>query len=327
MKLVVTVACMLILLGPVSPAVSDPEPQKELKSVSLLPQWIPQAQFAGYMVALEKGFYRDVGLDLTLRTGGPGSPPFELLASGKATFCTAWLSNAIEARASGFKIVCLAQIIQRSALMLVARKSSKIEVPRDLDGKKVALWAGHFSLQPMMFFHKHGITVNVVPNYSSVALFLKGGLDAMAAMWYNEYHSIINSGINPDEMNVFFLNEFGPNFPEDGLYTLESTYDADPQMCGNFAAASLRGWQWVFNHQEQALDIVMKHAESAHTGTNRPHQRWMLNRMKDLILSAEQPGTLGKLRPEDYASVGHVLKEYSFIDKIPDFADLYRGIR
>lgn len=300
-------------------------PGVPLKPISLIPQWIPQAQFAGYMVALEKGFYREAGLDMTLLQGGPDKPPFQLLSAEKATFCTGWLSNAIELHASGEPIVALAQIIQRSALLLVTKKSSGINRPEDLSGKKVGLWAGHFYLQPTVFFRKNDIRPEIIPNYSSVALFLKGGVDAISAMWYNEYDTILNSGIDPDELTVFFMSDFGPNFPEDGLYTLSRTFDADPEMCRAFVAASLRGWMYAFEHMDEALDIVMKFTKAAHTGTNRTHQRWMLARMKDLIIPPEGLAAIGKLSLKDYQWVAEVLTSFGFIHKAPEFKDFYRG--
>ncbi len=296
---------------------------KPLKRVSLLPQWLPQAQFAGYMVALEKGFYRDAGIYLELLQGGPGKPPLEALTSGKATFVTCWLSTAIQERAAGKEIVCLAQMIQRSSIILVARP--EVKEPKDLNGRKVGLWAGHFYLQPMIFFRKHAINVEVIPNYASIALFLKGAVDAMAATWYNEYHLIINSGLDPDELTVFFLDEDVSNFPEDGLYTLQQTYEADPETCRDFVEASLKGWKWAFDHKEQALDIVMKYADAAHTGSNKPHQRWMLDRMKDLILSSASESDLGKLNLRDYEYVTSILKNNNFIENVPWYEDFYRG--
>src|SRR5690606_16100108 len=104
--------------------------------------WIPQAQFAGYMMALEKGFYREAGIDLDLLDGGPGNPPFAALRKGETTFCTHWVTAGIEERAGGFKVVNFGQIIQRSALMLLAKKKSGITSIASLDGKKVALWGG-----------------------------------------------------------------------------------------------------------------------------------------------------------------------------------------
>ena len=101
-----------------------------LKKASFIPQWSPQAQFAGYYVAYEKGFYKKNGIDLTLLQGGPNRITSAFLVKGKADFATMWLSNGIRMRASGDEIINIAQIIQRSALLLVAKKSSNIRAPR-----------------------------------------------------------------------------------------------------------------------------------------------------------------------------------------------------
>ena len=176
-KLLILSLCLVCLL-----AGEGLGAETHLKKVSLLPQWLPQAQFAGYMVALEKGFYQEAGLYLTLMDGGPAKPPFDFVASGRVTFCTEWLSNGIKKRVAGLGVVNLGYIIQTSALMLVAKKKSGIHTARDLEGKRIGLWADHFFLQPMAFFKKNNLRVKVIPNYSSVSLFLKGGVDAMSAM-------------------------------------------------------------------------------------------------------------------------------------------------
>ncbi|MEJ2716314.1 MAG: ABC transporter substrate-binding protein [Deltaproteobacteria bacterium] len=298
-----------------------------LKEVSLIPQWLPQAQFAGYMVALEKGFYRDAGIDLNLLRGGPGKPPFEMLKSGRTTFCTGWLSTAIQKRATGTPLVNIAQIMQRSALILVARKNSGITRPEDLNGKSVGLWAGQFYLPPAVFFRKYNLHVKIIPNYSSMSLFLKGGVKAIAAMWYNEYHTLLNSGLNPDELTLFFFSDYGLNFPEDGLYCMEETFRTNPQVCSDFVKASLKGWLYAFDHKDEAIDIVMKWAKRANTGTNRAHQRWMLARMQDLILPDGDRAGLGKLKPRDYEFVGGVLLGLDLIKELPQFDVFYRGPR
>jgi len=298
-----------------------------LKKVVLVPHWIPQAQFAGYMVALDKGFYRDVSLDLSLMQGGPEIDPFDALEAGKVTFAVGWLSSAIKRRASGLPVVNIAQIVQRSALLIVARKSSGIVKPQDLNGRKVALWGGDFNIPPAVFFRMHDATVKAIPNYSSIGLFLKGAVDATVAMWYNEYHTILNSGLNKDDLTVFPLSEYRISFPEDGLYCMEDTFRSDPQMCLDFVEASLRGWTWAFDNPEEALNIVMKYADAAHTGTNRAHQRWMLARMKDLMAPRTEFSRIGRLLPEDYGSVGNLLKELSVPLNLPRFEDFYRGHR
>jgi NitT/TauT family transport system substrate-binding protein len=311
--------CMIVYLTGISHGAD------ELLKVSLLPQWIPQAQFAGYMVAVEKGYYRQAGLDLTLLRGGPDSPPFDLLSKGEVTFCTGWLSTGMQQRGLGTPVVNIAQIIQRSALMLIAKKESGINSPESLQGKRLALWEGDFRIQPLAFFQRNNLSVTIVPLYAGTNLLLKGAVDATTAMWYNEYHTILNSGFNPDELTVIFFSDHGLNFPEDGIYCLEKTYLSNPGLCARMVEATLRGWIYAFEHQDEALDIVIKYAEAAHTGTNRAHQKWMLARMKDIILPDGDKGRLGKLSQEDYDRVAAVLKDQEFIVVAPPFSEFYRG--
>jgi NitT/TauT family transport system substrate-binding protein len=296
-----------------------------LKKVSLIPLWIPQAQFAGYMLALEKGFYAEAGLDVTILRGGPGVNPIEMVKSGAATFGIAWLSSAMEERAAGARLVNLAQIVQRCALLIVADRRRAIRTLQELQNKKVGLWGGDLSIPPRVFFQKHHVSVTVIPNYTTVNLFLRGGVDAMAAMWYNEFHLLLNSGLDRDELTVFFLKDEGVNFPEDGIYCLQGTVDSDPAMCDGFTRASLKGWLYAFSHKEEALDIVMKHAGRGNTETNRAHQAWMLARMEDLILPGNDRAVFGRLDPVAFDEVGQVLVGYGTVNRVPDFEAFYRG--
>lgn len=294
-----------------------------LKKVSFIPQWIPQAQFAGYYVAYERGIYKKYDIDLTIIPGGPDRPSSDFLETRKADFATMWLSTAIQRRAHGVKLVNIAQIIQRSALMLVAKKSSGIRTPEDMNGKKVGLWGADFQLQPRAFFKKYNLKVKIIPQSQSVNLFLRDGVDVASAMWYNEYHIILNSGLNPDELTPFFFYEHGLNFPEDGIYTLQDTFQKDPGLSCAFVKASIEGWMYAFAHIEETLDIIIKYMEKAHIPANRVHQKWMLERMKDLILPQNSHITIGTLLLADYERVAEELKVSGLIKEIPDFESFY----
>ncbi|MBW2285111.1 MAG: ABC transporter substrate-binding protein [Deltaproteobacteria bacterium] len=312
---------LLFCLCAVPAAMAD----DDLKEVTLIPLWIPQAQFAGYMVAQEKGFYEAGGLKVTLLRGGPDKRPVEMLKAGTATFGIVWLSGAIEERSAGALLVNLAQVIQRSALIIVADRRRGITTLGDLRNKRVGLWGGDLNIPPRVFFEKNNIPVRIIPNYTTVNLFLKGGVDAIAAMWYNEYHLMLNSGLNRDELTLFFLKDEGVNFPEDGIYCLQSTYHADPVMCDAFARASLQGWSYAFANRDEALDIVMSYAREGNRETNRAHQRWMLDRMEDLILPGKKGDDLGKLDPITYDDMGKMLLDYGMVERVPRFNDFYRG--
>jgi len=298
--------------------------EKSLKKVYFIPQWVSQAQFAGYYVAHKRGIYKKHGIDLTIIPGGPDRQPSDLLKKGKADFATLWLASGIQMRANGTRVINIAQVMQRSALMLVAKKTSGIKTPHDINGKKVSLWAPIFQIQARAFFKRYNLKVKVIRQSYSVDLFLRDGVDVTSAMWYNEYHTILNSGLNPDELTTFFFQDHGLNFPEDGLYTLEDTFNKDPRLCEAFVMASLEGWRYAFAHPEAALAIVMENLKKQHIPATLVHQKWMLERMKDLILPADVHVPMGTLLPEDYHRVAKGLRDNGLIKEIPKFASFYR---
>jgi NitT/TauT family transport system substrate-binding protein len=290
----------------------------ELKKATLLPQWFPQAQFAGYYVAFEKGFYRKHGIDLKILRGGPERSFRETLASGKAVFATHFLSTGIQQRSKGLRIVSIGQIVQRSGLMLVAKKAGGIRTPADLNGKRVSLWPD-FELQPRAFFRKYNLQVEVLPQTYTLNLFLRDGVDAASAMWYNEYHSILSAGLDEDELTTFFFERHGLNFPEDAVFCLEDTWFRDSALCCAFMKATIEGWQYTFANPDEALDIVMKYVEEAMINTSRTHQKWMLARMRDIILPQGKSGSLGRLNEADYQTVSQELQRAGIIKNFPPY--------
>jgi len=328
--------CVLAIAMPVVAQESAP------KKVSFIPQWLPQSQFAGYYVAHEKGFYRKYGIDMNLLDGGPAQPSAVLLEGGRADFATMFLSTGIEKRAAGVRLVNLAQIVQRSSLMLVARRSSEITTPYDINGKKVGLWGDEFRVQPMAFFKAYDLNVRIVPQGDTINLFLRGGVDLASAMWYNEYHTILNAGVDASELTVFFFFAYGMNFPEDGIYCMEETYRNDPDLCCRFVKASLEGWRYAFDHPAETLDIVMKYVNERNIATDRSHQKWMLERMKDVIFptpaetSANDAGIrqvlradprfavpMGVLSPDAYETAVTQLMGYGLIARRPSYSEFY----
>lgn len=310
----------LALLWHAAAAVAEPP----LKPLTFMPLWVPQAQFAGYFVAYERGLYRQHGIDVTILPGGPGHSVAAALESGRADVGTLWLSTAIRMRAQGSRVVNVAQVVERSSQVLLAKKSSGIAVPSDLNGKTVGVWEGDLGLQAQAFFKKYNLNVRTVPQGSTINLFLRDGVSAAVGMWYNEYHTALDSGINTYELTTFFFSEHGLNFPEDGLYCREEAFLRDPALYRAFAQASLEGWQYAFAQPEDALDIVMKYVADAHLAATRVHQRWMLERMKDVILfvNGAPPGTLRRV---DYDHVAQALLLSGRITAVPEFAAFYRA--
>ncbi len=296
-----------------------------LKKITLMTEWLPQAQFGGFYAAKEKGLYEKYGLDVTVLHGGPSRSPYDFLEKGEADVAMLWLASGIEKRAKGIRLIHIAQIVQKSALMLIAKKSSGIETPGDMEGKKIGLWDSIYQIQPKAFFKKSGIRVVIVPQSYSVNLFLRDGVDAASAMWFNEYHTILDAGYDPDELTTFFFSDYGLNFPEDGLYATEAKFSEDPARYEAFVKASMEGWRYAFEHEEEILGMVLQYMKEAHVPANYAHQRWMLERMKDLILPQDRTRPMGALAAEDYENTARVLKESGLIDGVPLLAEFHKG--
>lgn len=297
--------------------------QSQFVKYKFIPQWSPQAQFAGYYIAYEKGIYKKYGIDLEIIDGGPYKHSTRFLESGAADFATMFLSTAIHNRSNGLDLVNIGQIVHKSALMLVTKRSSLIKNPSDMRGKKVGLWGSEFDIQPLSLFKKLGIDVVIIPQSRSINLFLRGGIDVASAMWYNEYHTILSSGLNEDELKSFYYQDYNLNFPEDGIYTLKSTYDNDPQISCKFVKASIEGWQYSFNNPEESIRIVLKYMKKAHIAANYSHQAWMLNTLKKITTPDNNHYISTKLDQIDYKTVVDELYNLGFIKNRVDYKDFF----
>lgn len=294
----------------------------ERTPVKLMLLWYDQSEFAGLYVAYEKGFYRSRGLDVQFLRGGPDVAGEEFLKEGKADFAVLPLVIALESRSQGVPLIHLVQFMNRSNFALVAWKDQGIHEAGDLHGRKISVWEEAGGIPFLMFFDKHNIKPVLRPQYATVNLFLRRGLDACSVMVYNTYYVLIQSGVNPEELTVFFMRDHGFDFPEDGLYCIEKMFRGKPALCRAMALASLEGWRYAAEHPEEALDIVMHYVKKSHVPTNRTHMKWMLDKILPAVVpEADSSWKLGELSPEDFERVHEALRQYGYLEKPVSFAD------
>lgn len=297
--------------------------------------WYPQAQFAGYMVAVEKGFFAEAGLGrVELKWSIAGEKPFDRLAEGKTDFCLGWLADAIVERQGGKPLVNIAQIFQRSNLMLVARKGAGIAEPKDLSGRRVGLWGGNFDVPARTFFRQFHVEPVIVPQSNSMTPFVRGAVDAASAMHYNEFHKLIESGMKAEDLKVFAFADYGIAFPEDGLYCTETTRRDRPDVCRKMVAACRKGWEYAMANESETLDIVMKQCRAANARTNRNHQQWMLRASIQSIgdqiagdrIAGTKPAAFGQLSPEVYKKLVDALAAEKIVAKAPAYEVIHQPL-
>jgi len=298
--------------------------------VNMVLHWQHQAQFAGYYMALAKGFYAREGLDVHILRGGPDVRVGGMLRSGKADFATFMLSSAMEERAQGLPLVHLAQVVNRSNFLLVAWRNPSDGAPirelSDLNGRELTVWADDFRAPYLALFASKGVRPVILPQYYTLSLFLKRGAAACSAMRYNEYHTLLQNGIQESDVRVFSLHDLGIRMPEDGLYAMQETWKRNPETCRKFACASLQGWRYAQSHAEETLDVVMAYVRRENLPVNRTHMAWMLREMLASIFPDKGAGwVFGQLSRGDYDETGAVLTRYGGLKKVPDFADFVTG--
>ena len=282
----------LLVVGLVSCSTSTPTPKSPDK-VSLQLQWVTQAQFAGYYVAFDKGWYREEGIELTIIPGAPDVVPVELVTSGTREFGTNLLADLAVAVQSNKPVISLAQIHQENGLLLVSRKDSGIATPQDFVGKRVGVWLGSWEAQFEALMAEAKIErdqFQLVPQGFSMDPFLNGELDVASAMIYNEYYAVLESGIKAEDLNIIDYADYGLGFPGDTLFTSRQLLEKNPDLCARMVRASLRGWKYAVENPEEAADIVMKYDETGML--TRAHQLSMMKEIAKLVTADGQP--LGK---------------------------------
>lgn len=324
-----SLAALTLLIAPTIWAETESSlPATMLTPLSLMLAWQPQAQFAGYYVAQARGFYHEAGIEATIHAldNDWTCSPLARLRAGEVDLAVLWLSTAIQARAEGVPLVNVAQLFQRSSVVLIARSSANVRRLSDLAGRRVGIWRDGAALPSEALLRTQELEVQRLPQSQTVNLFLRGGVEAMSGMLYNEYHLLIDAGLEPEALTVFRLSEYGIDFPEDGLYVLEQTQHEKSAAIAAFVAATRRGWEQAFADPESALDLVLQYQRAARIPANRTHQRWMLEQIHAVMGAPGEAGWDWRLRRADVERVGEALQRLGMIDAMP--GDIERlGVR
>jgi NitT/TauT family transport system substrate-binding protein len=271
-------------------------------AVTIQLKWVAQAQFAGYFVAKEKGFYKDAGLDVTIKPGGPDVAPPQVIAGGGADVVVDWMPSALASREKGVPLVNVSQTFKKSGLMLTCRADTGIKKPADFKGKTIGVWYGGNEYPFLSWMSKLGFKtdgsaggVKVIKQGFNVDPILQKQADCVSTMTYNEYWQVIDGGYKPSQLVVFKYEDEGVATLEDGLYLLEKNLK-DPAFVAKmakFVKASMKGWDYAKNHVDEAVKIILA-GDSTGAKTEKDQKR-MMTEVAKLLDVAD-----GKLDVKDY---------------------------
>jgi len=283
------------------------------------PQWTAQAQFAGYYVALEKGFYSEAGIDVEIVHPSVTQSAIARMRKGESHATTLQLCEAMDIVDDGVPLVNILQTSMNNGMVIVSRWGKD---PLTQKGERVGVWAAGYGQLARCMNLKESLDYHWIPFSTNVTLFVTGAIDATLAMSYNEYYQIVQAGFPLTDKEVYRFCDHGYNVQEDGIYMTREYYEGHKDQARRFATASRRGWEWTVEHPEEALEIVLEYVKKDHIATNRVLQRLMLEETLRLQLDRESGVREFRLRPDMVKLASDLLYEYGMIGRPISYEEL-----
>jgi len=282
--------------------------------------WSHQAQFAGYYIA-ESHIARQTGTNtIELLEGGPGVDPLAKLIRGEADVAIAWFTEAIEARRKGAHVLNVAQVFRRPGIALAFNKAAGVQKASDLVGRSVGVWNVGDEISVRLWLQRSSIaksSVQLIQQAANAKDLISGKVPCATVMVYNEYWSLIEAGLNPNDIFMVKLGDEGLGMLEDGIYVNESSLDnaVFRRKLTRFVSAVASGWREARERPNEAIALTMTKS----SGLDRVHQRRMLNSIFNLIPVDK---SFGVLDPEEFERSVNIFAEHA-----PDPAGIRRAAK
>lgn len=283
------------------------------------PQSTAQAQFAGYYVALERGFYADEGLDVEILHPFPTVSAVDNIRSGACQATAIPLSLAMLTVNEGLPLVNILQTSMNSAMVIISRWGAD---PLTLRGAKVSAYHAGFGQLAQCFSVMEHLDYEWVQAASVKNIFIAGAVDATLARSYDEYFQILQSGVLELEKGTYRFEDGPYNVQQEGVYVTRAFYEAHKDEAEAFARASRRGWEWAAGHPEETVDLVMRYVKEFRIATNRTLQKFMLEE----VLRLQKDGDSGlrefRLRPDMVAKANEMMQQAGLIQEPVTYEEL-----
>ena len=274
-------------------------------------KWTHQFNFAGYYAAVEKGFYKEAGLEVTIKEGQPGVDFIDEVASGRADYGVE-MPELLIARNNGKSVVALAAIFQHSPQIILARADSGINSPHNLIGKTV-MWRfdSAAELRAMLINEKvHLEEIEFMELSWDINDLIDGKVDAIHAYVTAQPFELEKAGV---ESKILLPINYGIDFYGDCLFTSEKEISEHPDRVKAFREASLRGWTYAMDNPEELIEIIRKQYRSK---TTREFMRNEFNQIKQLMLP--ELDEIGHMNPGRWKHIGDTFVKLGMLD--PDYS-------
>ena len=309
--------CWHLLLGLLLALLAGPAAAAEngsLTPVSVQLNWKHQFEFAAFYAALEHGYYRDAGLDVSLREGGPGIDVVREVSEGRADFGVG-TSSLVVSRYRGAPVVAVATLMQHSPIGLLARRRPDLQSVHDLAGRPVAV-DPHSRDEIEAFLKASGLAadrIRLVEQVDWTLDSLQRGMIAAKTIYISN-ESFMIRGHEHDYLQLT-PRSAGIDLFGNMLFTTSRLVGRDPATVQAFRDATLKGLVYALDHAPEIADLIIARYNSQ--GKSRDHLLFEAAQIRELTRpDIVEPG---------YMSAGrwrHVVEVYADQGQLPHNFDL-----
>lgn len=314
---------IFLTLAVFTAACSQGERQTSAEKVTLQLKWNHQAQFAGFYVAKDKGFYRDENINISFLEGGADVDAATSIMSGKADFAILSPDYILIKQSENIPLTAVAVIYRKSAVVYLAHADSGIVRPSDFIGKTVAckdLRGGvkdfEFQFSAMMNKLKLPLDdVRIVPFEARQEGFLNRTVDVTPVYYINGAVRLIREGV---KLNMIWPDDYGVHCFSDTLAAMPDMINKKPDLVFRFLKASLKGWRYAVGNPEEAVDITMAYVKNK----DRGFQSDMMYALLPLVHTGED--RIGWMKDQDWTAIIRILEDQKMLKgPVPNSKQVY----
>lgn len=291
----------------------------------LYTHWTAQSQFGGYIVASEKGFYRDEKLPIALHFDDSVHNAIDMLRSGKAQFVTTTLSNAYRARLEGLKLVNVMQTMHHCSYSLLSH--NKLKSAKDLAGKDIYVWHGFDEIFCRAINGHLPSPARWHQIFTVLEAFRARAVDVIPITCYNEQSELEESGYEIKADNIIKVSDLGLDIAEDGVYCTEDFFNSHRDVVEAFIRASIKGWQYSMDNIEESVQMVLEKRRKFSLSVNHYHE---INMMREIhrLLKDESGTPSFTLSENEFNGVRDLYRKYgNGTAQIIDYKEFYPWTR
>jgi ABC-type nitrate/sulfonate/bicarbonate transport system substrate-binding protein len=286
--------------------------------------WFPSVEYAGFYTALEKGYYTDSNIEVTLVPGGPDINPLDEVQNGKAQFGITSGDSIILAKAEQKDFVAVATIFKENPLAITSLSKDNIQRPEDLVGKTVGTYStdlsNFFDLPFLALLSRTNIDRStmkyaVIEDFQGANEIKAGHMDAMSGMFATDQQVMAQD--SGDDVNFIYYKDYGYDVYINAIFTTEDFKNANPDLIRRFLSATMKGYQYALDNTDEAAGFAVKYDNTL----DLAYQQKVMKTQIPFIDNGN--GQLGFMQDSIWDNTQNILLEFKLLPAPIDTSTIY----